>query len=55
MNTSIPPESVEAWSENLDPESDQYMADGVEMYQQLQKQARTPQPIKQSKYTYNFY
>ncbi len=55
VKTSLPPEAVEACSENLDPESDQDMAEGVEMYQQLQKQARTPQPIKQSKYTYNFY
>ncbi len=49
VKTSLPPEAVEACSEQLDPESDQDMADGVEMYQQLQKQARTPQPIKQSK------
>ncbi len=49
MKTSLPLEAIEACNENLNPESDQDMADGVEMYQQLQKQARTPQPIKQSK------
>ncbi len=55
MKTSLPAEAIEVCNENLDPESDQDMVDGVEMYQQLQKQARTPQPIKQSTYTHNFY